>query len=124
MNETTLYDKYGGFSTISRIVHDFYDRVRQSPTLMSYFTGIDMDRVIQHQIRFLCQLLGGPVSYEGKTLEKAHLHLRITEQAFAEVADLLGETLEDAGMEDGDVQAVMTIVAAAKPKIVAPVAAE
>src|SRR5687767_3747457 len=119
MTEPTLYDKYGGFPTVSRVVHAFYDRVRQSSTLMPYFKGIEMDRVIHHQIAFMCQILGGPASYDGRTLEKAHRHLSITEAAFQEVADLLGETLEDAGMADDDVSKVMTIVAGAKPSIVA-----
>ena len=74
----TLYDKYGGFSAIATIVHDFYDRVVASDVLAGYFEDVDMERLISHQTQFLCKVLGGPDNYTGRSLKAAHRNLNIS----------------------------------------------
>lgn len=113
-----LFDKYGGFATVSKIVREFYKAVLQSPTLRPYFEGANMERIIDHQTKFLAHVLGGPAEYTGRELGAAHQSLRITGAAFDEVAEILQETIEDAGMEAEDVAKVMAIVAGARGSIV------
>lgn len=115
----TLFDKYGGVPTVSRIVSKFYRQVLDRPTLKPYFEGVDMRRLIDHQVKFISHVLGQPASvYEGRALGAAHGGLGITSQAFGEVAEILQSTLLDAGMEKDDVDAVMTAVAGARGAIV------
>ena len=114
----TLYEKYGGFATIHSIVQNFYDDVLEDELLSPYFKGISMQNLIRHQTEFLSQLLGGPISYDGRTLKKAHQHLKITQQAFGRVAELLQENLEDAGVEEEDINTIMSIVASTVDDIV------
>jgi hemoglobin len=45
----TTFDKYGGFSTVSRVVMTFYDKVLDNDTVGPYFDDIDMPRQIDHQ---------------------------------------------------------------------------
>ena len=59
----TLYQKYGGFGAISRVVIDFYDRLLDSETVGDYFDNVDMKRLIDHQTKFIAYLLGGPADY-------------------------------------------------------------
>lgn len=116
----TLFDKYGGVSTVSRIVSQFYREVQSRPSLQPYFQGVDMRRLIDHQVKFISHVLGQPASvYEGRTLSAAHGRLQISAAAFGEVADILRQTLEGAGMEAADVDTVMTSVAGARGAIVA-----
>ena len=49
----TLFDKYGGVPTIRLIVKAFYDEVLNRPHLEKYFEGVDMPRLIEHQIEFV-----------------------------------------------------------------------
>jgi truncated hemoglobin YjbI len=56
----TLFDKYGGFAMVSKIVMDFYDRVLESEIAGPFFDGIDMRRQIDHQTKFIAQILGAP----------------------------------------------------------------
>jgi hemoglobin len=114
----TLFDKYGGFSTVSKIVREFYRQILQSPTLKPYFADANMERLIDHQTKFIAHVLGGPADYTGRELGVAHARLKITGEAFAEVASILQEVLEDAGMESGDVSSVMAIVAGARGAVV------
>jgi hemoglobin len=118
MSAQTLFEKYGGFAAVSHIVHDFYDRIRASKSLAPYFEHVEMSRLVRHQIAFLCKVLGGPDNYEGRALEKAHAHLNVSPEAFAEVAVLLQESVQDAGVEPADVATIMGVVSAARPQIV------
>lgn len=114
----TLFDKYGGFATVSKIVREFYRGVLQSPRLRPYFEGANMERIIDHQTKFIAHVLGGPAEYTGRELGAAHVALKITGEAFQEVAEILQETLEDAGMAEDDVVTVMGIVAGARGSVV------
>jgi len=70
-----------------------------------------MERIIDHQTNFIAHALGGPAEYTGRELGEAQGPRAITAEAFAEVAAILQETLEDAGMADDDVATVIGIVA-------------
>lgn len=113
-----LFNKYGGFATVSKIVHEFYRQVLQSPTLKPYFAKVNMERLINHQTNFIAQVLGGPANYSGSEIGAAHAHLKISADAFGEVANILQEVLEDAGMDNEDVESVMAIVASTRGAIV------
>lgn len=102
----TIFERYGGFARISRIVSAMYDKILDSPVTAPYFEGVDMRRLIDHQTRFVATLMGGPASFTNEQLERAHARLRITEAAFCEMVALLGETLEEFGFEDGDIAEV------------------
>lgn len=114
-----LYDKYGGFAAISQIVHTFYDKVLASPTLDPYFARVDMPALIEHQTRFLCKVLGGPDNYAGRAMRAAHQRHAITPEAFAEVAGLLKESLEEAHVEPRDVETILSVVASVRGDVVA-----
>ena len=113
----TLFKKYGGFDTINTLVQTFYGKVLQSDNLTPFFKDIDMDKLMDHQTRFISQVLGGPVHFKEDVLFKAHQHLNIKEEDFLEVAEYLKETLEEAGVEDGDISIIMGIVTSTKEQI-------
>ena len=103
---SSMFERYGGFARVSQIVTRFYDRVLDSSIAAPYFAHTDMKRQIDHQTKFISSLMGGPASYTDDHLERIHGRLGITGTAFDEVVMLLRETLEDFGMEDGDVRTV------------------
>lgn len=115
---TTLYDKYGGFATVNKLVQALYAKIAESKILAPYFEGIDMQKLMDHQTKFFSGILGGPVEYTGRELKGAHARLAITEDAFSEVLELLEETLEDMNIEDADVETIMEIVGGVKSDIV------
>lgn len=115
---TTLYDKYGGFATVNKLVQSFYGKVAESEELAPYFAGVDVQKLMDHQTRFFSEILGGPVKYTGRQLNNVHAKLAITEEAFSEVAELLEETLEDMEVEEDDIETIMEIVGGVKSDIV------
>ncbi len=102
----TIFDRYGGFSQISKVVISLYDKITVSPITSSYFANTNMKRLIDHQTQFVASLMGGPVSFTDEHLEKVHSRLGINEEAFYEIVDLLRETLEDFDFDDPDIDAV------------------
>lgn len=102
----TIFERYGGFANVSRLVMSFYDKVLDSPMTSPYFANTDMKRLIDHQTKFIASMMGGPASYTNEHLERVHAHLGITEPAFLETVELLKETMEDFGFESEDMQQV------------------
>lgn len=114
----TIFEKYGGFSSISRVVLSFYDRMLDSPLTRPYFEGIHMKRLIDHQTKFVATLMGGPASYTREHIERVHAHLGITLPAFDESMELLRETLEDHDFEDADIEKVADEMVSYKNEVV------
>lgn len=106
----TLYEKYGGYGAISRVVMDFYDRLLDSERVGDYFDNVDMKRLIDHQTKFIAYLLGGPADYTGERLEQLHGHLKIDGADFDEMKQILDDALADHGFEDSDRGAVMDVI--------------
>lgn len=106
MKRSTIFERYGGFSSVSRVVMSFYERMLDSPDTSPYFADIDMKRLIDHQTKFIATLMGGPASYTNEHLERVHAHLGITEDAFLESMLMMRETLEDFNFADEDIRSV------------------
>lgn len=115
----TIYERYGGFPAIRRIVSDFYDRVLDSDVLAHHFERVDMPVLIDHQTRFVAFVTGGPVAaYTDEHLDRVHAHHRITLVEFDTMAEIFVETLEDHGMSADDRGEVERRLRARQPVIV------
>jgi len=114
----TLFDKYGGFDTFSAVVTNFYQKVLDSDQIKHYFEGVNMEGLISHQTNFLAKVLGGPDKYEGRDLKAVHAKFKITVEDFTEVAELLEESLDEAGVEEADIATIISVVASIKDDIV------
>jgi hemoglobin len=102
----TIFERYGGFANVSKVVMDFYDKILDSPVTSPFFANTDMKRLIDHQTKFIATIMGGPASYSNEHVEKVHERLGITEVAFLEAMELLRETLEDHNFQEDDIETV------------------
>ncbi|MEM8795009.1 MAG: group 1 truncated hemoglobin [Pseudomonadota bacterium] len=107
MVEQTLFDKYGGFSKISKVVMAFYDTLLDSDEIGPFFDDIDMSRMVDHQTKFVASLLGGPAAYTDNQLRQMHARLPIEDSHFDELKVVLAGTLKDHGFDPGDIEAVL-----------------
>lgn len=114
----SMYDRYGGFETVSKIVHGLYEKIARSELLTPFFEHVDMQQLMSHQTKFFSSIMGGPISYDGRQLNEVHRRLNISNEAFTEVAELLEEVLEDFDVMQEDIDTLLAIVADAKPQIV------
>lgn len=114
----SMYDKYGGFETISKIVHGLYEKIEASETLQAYFKNVDMQRLMHHQTIFFSSIMGGPIKYDHQQLKKIHAPFNISQAAFTEVIELLEEVLEDFQVIQDDIDTLLTLVKDTQPQIV------
>lgn len=103
----TIYEKYGGFSTISKVVMDLYDRLLDDEEVGPFFDNVEMSRIIDHQTKFVSSLIGGPASYTDAQIQKMHAHLDIGHVHFETLKTLLSATLTDHGISPEDVETVI-----------------
>ncbi|KUJ86117.1 globin [Ruegeria marisrubri] len=106
----TIYEKYGGFKTISRIVMTFYEMALDSDQIGGYFEDIDMPRLIDHQTKFISSLVGGPASFSDERIEAVHRHLNISHADFDEMAELFAEALSQHGMSEPDIRTCLAAI--------------
>ena len=116
--QQSMFERYGGFATVSKVVGDFYTRVQDSDIVSPYFAGSDMRTLIDHQTKFIASLMDGPASYSDEHLERVHARLKIDNAAFEEIVILLSETLEDSGIAKEDVEYVRKKFSSSKHFIV------
>lgn len=103
----SMFERYGGFASISKIVMAFYDKVLDSDVIGHHFEDVEMSRQIDHQTKFIASVMGGPASYTDDQLHRVHAHLGIDQEQFDEMTALLQETLEDFDFEAADIDEVM-----------------
>ena len=114
----TLFEKYGGFSAISRVVLDLYDRLLDDDDVGPFFDEVEMARIVDHQTKFVSSLLGGPASYSDDQLRRMHDHLTIDNAQFDRLQTILATTLADHGFAPEDVVQVVAQFEARRALIV------
>lgn len=105
--EKTLFEKYGGFSTVSKIVLTFYDRMIEDDTVGPFFDDIDLSKLIDHQNKFISSLMGGPATFSDDHIERAHRHLTIENHHFDRLKEIVEETLADFNVEAADIETIL-----------------
>lgn len=103
----SMFDKYGGFAAISKVVSSFYEKAIDSDVIGPYFDDVDMRSLVDHQTKFISSVMGGPASYSDEQLRRVHAHLDIDRESFDEMATLLRTTLEEFELEGADIDRIM-----------------
>lgn len=106
----TLYERYGGFAAVSRLVMAFYDNILDSDKLADYFDDVDMRRLIDHQTKFIASVMGGPASYSNEVLRNVHRSLNIDHSSFDELVSVLRKTLSEFKVEIDDIETIVEAI--------------
>ena len=103
----SMFERYGGFATISKVVMAFYDKALDPDVIGDYFEEIGMPQLIDHQTKFIAMAMGGPASYTNEMLRQVHASLEIDTPAFNETVSLLQQTLEEFEVQPEDVNVII-----------------
>jgi len=98
--DKTLYDRIGGKKTLVKVHKIFYDKAYAHSWLRKYFTDKPQQILEEQQTDFMTQLMGGPKIYGGKSPKSAHQHMMISEELFELRAQLLSDSIKQAGLTD------------------------
>lgn len=116
--KVSMFDRYGGFGSVHKVVMSFYDKMLDSDVAGPYFDDVDMAALMDHQTKFISQVMGGPASYSNEVLEQVHRRYDISQAAFVEMTNLLETTLFEFNFEADDVKVIMTQIRGCQPYIV------
>ena len=116
----TLFQKYGGYVTLTRVIEAYYDKACDSEVLGPYFDGADIRGLVKHQTEFVGSLMGGPQSYSNKDLQRIHRHFDITDAAFSTMVKLMRQAFEQFYFEDPDIEVIEDKLRRRRRYIVSP----
>ena len=102
-----MIDRYGRV-TIARMIAAFYSDMLQSAQLGHYFHDVSVSGLVQHQAMFMETTMGGPTVFLDEQIRQAHHHLRISEDDFDEMLQLLADRMRQSGVEAEDIEEVLT----------------
>ncbi len=107
----SVYDQIGGEAAMDAAVKLFYSKVLADEHIARFFDGVDMQRQLLKQKRFLTMVTGGPNKYTGRSMRAAHRKLvekqGLDDSHFDHVATHLQATLEELGVPPALVAGVM-----------------
>ena len=116
--EKSLFDKYGGFSTVSKIVLALYDRLLDDDDVGPFFDDVDLPKLIDHQTKFVSSLMGGPASFSDDHIERAHRHLIVEHHHFDKLKQIVAGTLADFDVETPDIEIILEAFEQRRPLLI------
>ncbi len=122
--EPSLYDRLGGLPAISVVVSDFVDALvpdemlNLNPAIDAARETVPAAYLKYHVTAMVCQAVGGPCQYHGRTMSESHAHLNITEAEWDRMVEIFLEVLAKHGVPEKEVQELVMIVGSTKGDIV------
>jgi len=116
---TSLYESIGGEARVREVLQALYDRLFDDPVVGFLFEGKDKAHIVDQQVAFTCQFLGGPQTYRGVPLPRAHAPLPLLPGHFDRRHRVLEQVLDACGVP-ADVKRVwLQIDQALRPSVLA-----
>lgn len=109
--QTTLYERIGGQSAVAELIDRFYSKVVADPQLAPFFAHTSLDKLRSMQREFFSAALDGPQTYSGLSLAQAHEGRGISSNDFSRYVGHLLETLNELGLPQRDIMAVVDRIA-------------
>ncbi|MDO1446505.1 group 1 truncated hemoglobin [Rhodocytophaga aerolata] len=120
---TTLYERLGGITGITRLVDDVVSFHLNNPLIKARYLPLTENpehfaRIRQHTINFFCAGSGGPQVYGGKGMVGAHKGMNVSEQEFIAVIDDVMEAMQKNKYGETEKRDVLAILYSMKSEII------
>lgn len=99
-----LYERVGGFATMTHIGDSLVIDIGRDPVLMRRFQGFsvaDIQRQRTANVAFSCELAGGPCRYRGLAIDKIHRGMDIDDAEFDRMVALFAAAARRASPDPG-----------------------
>lgn len=116
----SIYEQIGGDETMQVAVEIFYRKVLSDDLVAHFFDDVDMDGQMAKQASFLTMVTGGPNTYTGDDMRRAHarmVQMGLTDEHFDAVVEHLGATLLELGNDESLAQQVMDFARATREDV-------
>ncbi len=90
----TLFEDFGGEAPLRRIVDYAIDLSVKDPLTADTFKKSDIPRLKNRLYDQLCELMGGPCTYKGPDMKKAHIGLGLTQLHFNKLVEQFRDAMD------------------------------
>jgi hemoglobin len=116
---SSAYSAIGGEARVREVLQALYDRLFIDPMVGFLFDGKDKQHIVEQQVAFTCRFLGGPQTYDGPSLPRAHARLPLLPGHFDRRHRLLEQVLDDCGVPEEVRRVWLEIDLALRPSVLA-----
>jgi hemoglobin len=121
MNQTSLYERLGGYDGITVFVNDLLPRLKGDSQLGRFWQNRGDDGVAREKqllIDYLCSSAGGPMYYTGRDMKISHKGMRISEDDWSIFLQHAGATMDALQIPRQECDDVVAFVLSLKGDIV------
>ena len=116
--EASLYDRLGGKEAITAVVTHLWGVASKDARINHLFAHTSPDAFGGQLVDFLCQGTGGPCTYTGEDMYKAHVGMRISSADFDALAEDIVITLDHFKVPAKEKNEVMAMLGGMKPAVI------
>lgn len=92
---TTLYQQLNGQQGIEAIVDSFINQIAGDKQVFHYFAKSSVSHFRSGFITHMCDVTGGPCTYQGDNMVDIHTGMQINEADFNRIVELLINAMEE-----------------------------
>ena len=121
MNDSTLYERLGGYDAVAAVAANLLPRLMEDDALARFWAHRGEDglrREEQLLIDFLCDRSGGPLYYTGRDMLTSHKGMRISESDWSAFIGHLEATLDHFQVPDRERDEVLAFIDSTRADIV------
>jgi hemoglobin len=116
--EGSLYERLGGVDAITAAARAFDDRAGKDDRINQKFARTNLERLTKEFVDQLCQDTGGPCTYTGLSMKKAHTNMGVTNGEFDAFMEDLAAVLDDFEVPKGDQKQLLNLLRPMRADIV------
>lgn len=113
----SLYQQVGGAKAVGAVIDLFYKKIMADDRVNHHFDDTHMPTQIAKQKAFVSAALGSPVPWTGRSMRKAHKHLKLTEKDFGIIASHLQNSLQELKVKKEHIAQIMAVVGSVKGEV-------
>jgi hemoglobin len=100
--DDSLFQALGAKPGIASLMTDFVGRLKTDDRIGRYFKDTKPAALAESLTEQICQLSGGPCTYEGAPMNKSHQDMGVDRAAFNRLVEVLQDAMEARGIAFGD----------------------
>ncbi len=119
--QQSLYERLGGYDTISEIIDEFLKKMFADPQVGKYFIGMGTDtreQLRQKNKLLMCKNTGGPCKIINREMKLAHAGLGVTDSDWQVTVSHLAGTLESLKVGEQEQRELLLMISRLKEYIV------
>lgn len=121
MNQTSLYDRLGGYDGITTFISVLLPRLQSDAQLGRFWKNRGSDGIAREKqllIDYICASAGGPIFYTGRDMKTSHVGMTISEGDWTTFMNHAGATMTELQIPQAECEEIAAFVTGLKDDIV------